>query len=194
MEDYEIRDVMNRRSAITLSLRIIADLTRDQVRTESTITMNCGMHFLVSVNNNGNRVAQYCFAEISADQHVIDESTGESYLTGTETGIRQIFTFSNDHVVVRSKAGTESLKCGPYHPILPSCERRLGWITIRNRPVNSDAGKRGLTFFSAKDYRLLWKIFSEEGPPRMGEIDIRDLIAQHDATSERVRGNAWNRK
>jgi predicted HTH transcriptional regulator len=36
MEDYEIRDVMNRKSAITLALRIIPDLTRDQVRTEST--------------------------------------------------------------------------------------------------------------------------------------------------------------
>jgi hypothetical protein len=102
-----------------------------------------------------------------------------------------MFTFSNDHVVVRSGGGTESLKSGRYHPILPSCERRLVWITIRNRPVKSDAGKRGLTFFSAKDYRLLWKIFSEEGPPSMGEIDTRDLIARHDATSESVRSNAW---
>ena len=192
MEDYEIRDLMNRKSAITLSLRIIPDLTRDQVRTESTITMNCGMHFLISVHNSGTRVAQYCLAELSADQHVIDESTGESHFTGTETGIRQIFTFSNDCIVVHSDGGTESLKSGRYHPILPSCERRLGWITIRNRPVESDAGKRSLTFFSARDYRLLWKLFSEEGPPSIGEIDIRDLIAQHDATSERVRSNAWN--
>src|SRR6202043_2434227 len=69
MEGYEIRDVMNRKSAITLSLRIIPDLTRDQVRTESTITMNCGMHFLISVHNSGTRVAQYCLAELSADQH-----------------------------------------------------------------------------------------------------------------------------
>jgi hypothetical protein len=190
MEDYEIRDVMNRKSAITLSLRIIPDLTRDQVRTESTITMNCGMHFLVSVNNSGNRVAQYCFAELSADQHVI-ESTGESCFTGTETGIRQIFTFSNDRIIVHSRGGTESLVSGRYYPILPNCERRLGWITIRNRPLKSDPGKRGLTFFSAKDYRLLWKLFSEEAPASIGEIDIRDLVAQHDATSERVRSKAW---
>jgi Schlafen, AlbA_2 len=55
MEDYEIRDVMNHKSAINLSLRIIPDLTRDQVRAESTITMNCGMHFLVSVTRALNR-------------------------------------------------------------------------------------------------------------------------------------------
>jgi indole-3-glycerol phosphate synthase len=59
MEDYEIRDVMNRKSTIILSLLIIADLTRNQMRTESTMTLNSGMHFLVSVNNSGNRVAQY---------------------------------------------------------------------------------------------------------------------------------------
>jgi hypothetical protein len=192
MEDYEIRDVMNRKSGITLSLRIIPDLTRDQVRTESTITMNCGMHFLISVHNSGTRVAQYCLAELSADQHVIDESTGESYFTGTETRVRQIFTFSNDRIIVRPGGGTGSLKSGRYHPILPSCELRLGWITIRNRPVKSDAGKRGLTFFSAEDYRLLWKLFSEEGQTSSAEINIRDLVAQHDATSERVRSNAWN--
>jgi len=146
MEDYEIRDVMNRKSAITISLRIIADLTCNQMRTVSTVTMNLGMYFLVSVHNSGNRVAQYCHAELSADQHVIDESTGESHFTGTETGIRQIFTFSNDCIVVHSDGGTESLKSGRYHPILPSCERRLGWITIRNRPTKNDAGKRGLDF------------------------------------------------
>jgi hypothetical protein len=191
MEDYEIRDVMNRKSAITLTLRIIADLTRNQMRTGSTVTINHGMHFLVSVNNSVNRAAQYCFAELSADQHVIDKSTGESYFTGTETGIRQVFTFSNDCIIVDPGGGTESLKSGRYHPILPSCERRLGWITIRNRPVKSDAGKRGLSFFSARGDRLLWKIFSEEGPPTTGQIEIRDLIAQHVATSERVRSNAW---
>jgi hypothetical protein len=111
---------------------------------------------------------------------VIDESTGESYFAGTETEIRQIFTFGNECVVVHSGGGAESLVSGRYHPILPSCERRLGWITIVNRPVNNDAGQRGLTFFSAKDYRLLWKIFSEEGLPTTGEIDIRDLIARQD--------------
>jgi hypothetical protein len=110
MEDYEIRDVMNRKSAIILSLRIIADLTRNQVQTESTMTMNSGMRFLVSVHNSGNRVAQYCHAELSADQNVIDETTGESYFTGLGTGIRQIFTFSNDHIIVDPGGGTEILK------------------------------------------------------------------------------------
>jgi hypothetical protein len=192
MEDYEIRDVMNRKSAITLALRIIPDLTRDQVLTESTVALNHGMRFLVSVNNSGNRVARYCLAELSADQHLIDESTGESHFTGTETGIHQIFTFSNDRIIVRSGDRTESLVSGRYYPILPSCERRLGWITIRNRPFKNETGNRGLTFFSTNDYRLLWKLFSQEGPPSKGEIDVRDLIARRDATSERVRSNAWS--
>ena len=109
MEDYEIRDVMNRKTAITLSLRLIPDLTRNQERTESTLTHRSGMHFLVSVKNSGNRVAKYCLVELSADQHVIHGSTGDSYFTGTEDGLRQIFNFSNDRIIARPGRGTESL-------------------------------------------------------------------------------------
>jgi hypothetical protein len=92
MEDYEIRDVNESQIGDTLSLRIIPDLTRNQARTESTITTNCGMRFLVSVNNSGNRVAQHCLAELSADQHVIDESTGEPYFIGTASSAGRLPT------------------------------------------------------------------------------------------------------
>ncbi len=189
MEDYEIRDVMNRKTAIALSLRLLPDLTRNQERTGSNPTHHFGMHFLVSVRNNGSRVARYCSVELSADPHMIHESTGDSYFTETEGRLRKIFNFGNDRIIARSGDGIESLVDGQYHPILPNCERRLGWITLIESPVERAAAKPAFTFFPAKDYTISWNIFSDEGQPNYGEVDLRDLVAQHTAMVERFSKN-----
>lgn len=183
MEDYEIRDVMNRKSAITLSLALIPDLTRNQKRAGSEITYNYGMHFLVCVRNGGDRIAKYCLVELSADQHVVHRSTGDSYFTEEEGRLRQIFNFSNDRIVTRQE--TDALAEGQYHPILPNCERKLGWITVIHNPLKEAVPKPALTFFTAIDYTISWKIFSDEGQPNYGELDLRDLAAQYTSAVER---------
>jgi hypothetical protein len=189
MEDYEIRDVMNRKTAITLSLELIPDLTRNQERTGSEVTYRFGMNFLVSVKNSDDRVAKYCLVELSADQYVIYESTGDSYFTETDGRLREIFNFSNDRIVDRRGDEPESLVGGQYHPILPNCERRLGWITVTDNRIERAPAKPAVTFFPVKDYIIFWKIFSDEGQPNYGEVDLRDLVARHNAMVERVSKN-----
>ena len=178
MEDHEIRDVMARSSGIETKLLLASDLGRSCTKNENGETHRPGRHFRVSVINNGNKVSNWCLAEISAVQHAIRSDVPSHFSAPVDSQILEVFTFSNyEKLTEDDKVIAETHP----RPLLPHRELRLGWITLFDGSYYEESKAKGVTIRLDPPFdTLYWKVYCDEGVPSSGEFSLRDLVRRYD--------------
>lgn len=183
MEDHEIRDVMARSSGIETNLFLVPDLTRSHSENERSHKYRPGRHFQVRVTNKGNKVSNWCVAEVSAAGHSI-RSEAPNHFTSREGGEPlQVFTFSNAEKLTEE----DKIVAAAYPvPLLPHRELPLGWITLYDGDYYEPKPNQSVMIrIQAPPDTLYWTVYCDEKKPSSGQYSLRALAQKYDELSKR---------
>jgi hypothetical protein len=182
MQDHEIRDVMRRSSGIETDLDFLPDFGRSHSESKNMQKYRSGRHFEVRVTNLGNRVSNWCVAEISAAAHSIRSNTSSHIVLQTGKEPLEVFTFSN----VEKLTEEDKIVAAAYPvPLLPHRKLPLGWITLHDGEYYESKLSHGLmTRFQAPPDTIRWTVYCDEGKPSSGQYSLQALAQQYDELSK----------
>jgi hypothetical protein len=165
-------------SGIETKLLLASDLGRSHTKSENRETRRPGRHFQVSVINEGNKVSNWCVAEISAAPHATRSGVSSHFSAPVDSQMLEVFTFSN-----AEKLTEEDKVVTATHPVplLPHRELPLGWITLIDGSYYEESKSKGVTIRPEPPFdTLYWKVYCDEGRPSSGEYSLRELARQYD--------------
>lgn len=172
MQDYEIRDVMNRlkypkiemdfelvKHRYTESLRA-QGLNVDEYRHKTTLTLKVRPH------NVGSQFAQYINYFIEIPLHAMDDDVSTRYKKINEAMIEYYGenTIRDVLDVRHTPYGGAEIKYGPsrFDPVLPGLKGRAEEIPLRN----------GLML---GEHEIKWKVYADNAPVNSGSIKMIDI-------------------
>lgn len=169
MDDYEIRDVMNRLQYPRIKLQF--QLKR-RMKNESHTLEAYALE--ISLVNDGNVYAEYVVAHIDVPRDIAYDRRFEHGFDFNRNGNPDEFrTYMRDNTVrevvdVGGSGNYTFPKYGParYDPILPGLRMYVDEIVL----LSSLHRK-----CSETDYLIRWEVNADNAPPRRGEIALRDI-------------------
>lgn len=157
MQDYEIRDVMNRLKHPRV--RIDFELIKQESRNNSTLTLR-----IIPVNE-GNQYAQYINYFIEIPRKVIHSESSLTYsktfndtveLYGENT-VRDLLEYDFHSSYTKEKRGAPR-----YVPILPGLSGKVEIIKLKND-------------IRLSSYTLNWRVYADNAPVNSGSIRMSDI-------------------
>ncbi len=169
MDDYEIRDVMNRLQHPHIELEFSVT---SKFKNGSNILESFDLD--VSLANTGTVYANYVVAYIDVPRDIAsDRSFEHGFDPNRVDNPNEFRTYTRDNTVrdVVDVGGSGSYtypKYGParYDPLLPSLVMRVDEIVLLSRIIRK---------FSESDYVIRWAIYADNAPPSSGEIALADI-------------------
>jgi hypothetical protein len=170
MQDHEIRDVMRRSSGIETDLDFLPDFTRSHSENKNIQKYRPGRHFEVRVTNQGNRVSNWCVAEISAAAHSIRSNTSSHFVLQGGKETLEVFTFSNAEKLTEE----DKIVAAAYPvPLLPHRKLPLGWITLHDGDYYESKSHDLMIRYQAPPDTIRWTAYCDERNPLPGNTRYR---------------------
>jgi Putative DNA-binding domain len=181
MEDHEIRDVIARSSGIETNLLLVPDLTRCHSKNGGSEKWRPGRHFQVHVTNQGDKVSNWCVAEVSASAHAV-RSPDSTRIVQKGNEVLEVFTFSN---ATKTTEGDEIIAPGYPIPLLPHRALNLGWITLHEGDYYEPKQHHGVMIrYPAPPDSIYWTVYCDEGTPSSGQYSLKELAQRYDNALE----------
>lgn len=175
MQDYEIRDVMNRAShpKIELEFKIESKKVRYKEQSPTNPFISTGSHKEKTINtlkiyarNKGSVYANYVNYYVYIEEYFLQSEETKYLKHYTEDGFYMIEYYGEN--TIRDMVGVTSLrtpKYGPsrFDPILPGMHSRPEELKL-----NDDISGFQNTYIS-------WKVYADNAPPKEGKIQVKDI-------------------
>lgn len=168
MEDYEIRDVMNRSIFPDLTLGFAIEKLENNSRI-ADVSFSTSRTFLkVRVFNKGRVYAKYINYTLLINRFLLKESKFKSFETRLKKDSGEEYIEYYAENTVQDDLGFEnnSRKFGPsrFDPVLPGMYSRSEKLELIEGQLNS-----------FKDEKISWTIFADNAPPKKGEVRIGEV-------------------
>ena len=176
MEDYEIRDVMNRNRFPALSIEVILRLKLSDSQELYPLMPAVGVknnallqnfRWILKVKNYGGTVGHYL--EESAEIPRV-------YLKGHDTSRSDLVNFKiTNFLRTRYGSGTNTIATEPeYKRVLPKCD-----LEVLNERESAAA-----LHIHQQPFSILWHLCCDDAPPREGVVRANDVIVEVNSSFE----------
>jgi hypothetical protein len=169
MEDYEIRDVMNRGAHPELALDFeIVKRKHYSILPNPHADQNKEYPYLkIRIINKGRLLAKYVNYLMTLNKFMLEEKVGND-LKEIESKAGAIYVEYYGENTIRDYLGKEGVidKHGPsrFDPILPGMHSRSDELQLLDDPL-----------FSFKDEIISWTIYADNAPPMKGSIKTSEI-------------------
>jgi hypothetical protein len=137
----------------------------------------------VRVTNKGNKVSNWCVAEISAAERSIHSEAPSIFTSREGEKLFEVFTFSNAERLTEE----DKIVAAAYPvPLLPHRDLPLGWITLNGGDYYEPKPSKGvMIWIQASSDTLYWTVYCDEGKPSSGQYSLRALAQKYDELTKR---------
>ncbi len=174
MEDYEVRDIMNRLKHPIVDLEFIIERTVQVERDPINRTPKPGGQqwfeyvLKVRIKNNGKVLANYVNYLVQIPEEILHSDEGHLKDSENRAGYKVFYGENTHRDILDIKLqtfGKTYYNYGPsrFDPVLPGVVSRSQTIRLTNN-------------LKVRDHKLYWKIHVDNAEERKGEILLSDLI------------------